>query len=146
MDDRGSKNRTVRMERMQREAEGENWLEENLSTGRDEGKRKLASLIHLATLNSPFILPPSSLLCPLSSFTFTLHPAGVDLVASDGWQGSDAVYRKGLRGLAVSAVCKVASAVGYNMVCSLATKLLAAAVAHLFMGYEGLMSAACHSN
>lgn len=67
-------------------------------------------------------------------------------MASDGWQGSDAVYRKGLRGLAVSAVCKVASAVGYKMVCSLATKLLAAAVAHLFMGYEGLMSAACHSN
>lgn len=60
---------------------------------------------------SPFNFPPSSPLCPLSSFTFTLHPAGVDLVASDGWQGSDAVYRIGLRGLAVSAVCKVASAV-----------------------------------
>lgn len=60
---------------------------------------------------SPFNFPPSSSLCPLSSFTFTLHPAGVDLVASDGWQGSDAVYRIGLRGLAVSAVCKVASAV-----------------------------------
>lgn len=29
-------------------------------------------------------------------------------MASDGWRGSDAVYRNGLRGLAVSAVCKVA--------------------------------------
>lgn len=52
----------------------------------------------------------------------------------------------GSGGLAVSAVCKVASAVWYNMVCSLAVKLLAAAVAHLFVEYEGLMSAACHSN
>lgn len=119
---------------------------QNLSTWQDEGKRKLASLIHLATLSSPVILPPSSPLCPLSSFTFTLHPAGVGLVASDGWRGSDAVYRIGLRGLAVSAVWKVASAVWYNMVCSLATKLLAAAVAHQFVEYEDLMSAACRSS
>lgn len=32
-------------------------------------------------------------------------------MAGDRWLGSDAVYRNGLRGLAVSAVCKVASAV-----------------------------------
>lgn len=32
-------------------------------------------------------------------------------MASDGWRGSDAVYRIGLRRLAVSAVWKVASAV-----------------------------------
>lgn len=64
--------------------------------------------------------------CPLSSFTFTLHPAGVDLVASDEWWGSDAVYGIRLRGLGVSAVCKVVSAVWYNMACLLATKLGAA--------------------
>lgn len=46
----------------------------------------------------------------------------------------------------MSAVCKVASAVGYNMLCSLAAKLLAETVARLFIGYEGLMSAACHRN
>lgn len=94
------------------------WM--NPFTWQDEGERKLASLIQLATLGSPFILPPSSPLCPLSSFTFTLHPAGVGLVASDGWRGCVAVYR--LRGLEVSLVCKVASAVWCNMVCSLVTK------------------------
>lgn len=106
MEEWGSKSRTTwRKECIEGElARG------NLSTEWDEGKRKI-SLSHLATVSSPFILPPSSPLCPLSSFTFTLHPAGVDLVASDGWRGSDAVYRNGLRGLAVSAVCKVASAV-----------------------------------
>lgn len=71
----------------------------NPFTWQDEGERKLASLIQLATLGSPFILPPSSPLCPLSSFTFTLHPAGVGLVASDGWRASDAVYRIGLGGV-----------------------------------------------
>lgn len=64
-----------------------------------------------ATLGFPFILLQFSRLCPLSSFTFTLQPAGVDLVASDEWRGSDAVYGIGLRGLGVSAVCKVASIV-----------------------------------
>lgn len=63
-----------------------------------------------ATHSFPFLLQ-FSLLCPLSSFTFTLQPAGVDLVASDEWRGSDTVYGVGLRGLGVSAVCKVASAV-----------------------------------
>lgn len=64
-----------------------------------------------ATHSFPFILLQFCRLCPLSSFTFTLHPAGVDLVASDEWRGSDAVYGIGLRGLGVSAVCKVASTV-----------------------------------
>jgi len=32
-------------------------------------------------------------------------------VANDRWHGSDAVYRNGLRGLAVSAVCRVVNAV-----------------------------------
>ena len=84
----------------------ENWLEST-----EQGKRKPASPLSHPSSCTPFIVPPSSPLCPLSSFTFTLHPAGVDLVASDGWRGSNAVYRNGLRGLAVSAVCKVASAV-----------------------------------
>lgn len=62
-----------------------------------------------ATHSFPFLLLQFSLLCPLSSFT--LQPAGVDLVASNEWRGSDTVYGIGLRGLGVSAVCKVASAV-----------------------------------
>lgn len=65
----------------------------------------------IATVHSPFIPPLFSPLCPLSSFTFTLHPAGLDLVASYRCRDSDVVYRNGLWGLAVSAVCKVVSAV-----------------------------------
>lgn len=75
----------------------------------DEGGEKRVS--NPATHSFPFILLQFCRLCPLSSFTFTLHPARVDLVASDEWRGSDAVYRIRLRGLGVSAVCKVASAV-----------------------------------
>lgn len=87
-----------------------------------------------ATHSFPFILLQFCRLCPLSSFTFTLHPARVDLVASDEWRGSDAVYRIGLRGLGVSAVCKVASAVWYNMAGLLATKLVAAAALRPYYG------------
>lgn len=72
----------------------------------EEGERCLIQR-HSAFPSFSFNFP----VCPLSSFTFTLQPAGVDLVASDEWQGSDAVYGIGLRGLGVSAVCKVASAV-----------------------------------
>lgn len=100
----------------------------------DEGGEK-RSLIQRHTA-FPFILLQFCRLCPLSSFTFTLHPAGVDLVASDEWRGSDAVYGIGLRGLGVSAVCKVASTVWYNMAGLLATKLVAAVVLRPFMGCE----------
>lgn len=84
--------------------------EENqrFSRGTVKGVKKASNP---ATHSFSFILLQFCRLCPLSSFTFTLHPALVDLVASDEWRGSDAVYRIGLRGLGVSAVCKVASAV-----------------------------------
>lgn len=84
----------------------ENWLDETLPLGKMKTKGNAPLQRHPAALPS-FASP----LGPLSSFTFTLHPAGVDLAAGDGWRGSDAVYRIGLRGLAVSAACKVASAV-----------------------------------
>lgn len=63
-------------------------------------------------------------------------------MASDEWWGSDAVYGIRLRGLGVSAVCKVVSAVWYNMARLLATKLVAAVLLCPFMGCEALM---CHA-
>lgn len=96
-------------EEMDWSGQEENWRDQRFSTGTMKGGEKRC-LIQRHT-RFPFILLQFCRLCPLSSFTFTLHPARVDLVASDEWRGSDAVYRIGLRGLGVSAVCKVASAV-----------------------------------
>lgn len=111
-------------EEMDWSGQEENWRDQRFSTGTMKGGKKVSNP---ATHSFPSILLQFCRLCPLSSFTFTLHPARVDLVASDEWRGSDAVYRIGLRGLGVSAVCKVASAVWYNMAGLLATKLVAAA-------------------
>lgn len=53
-------------------------------------------LIHLITLSSPFILPPSS---PTHSVHLHLHYTQLEFIwwGSDRWQGSDSYYRNGLR-------------------------------------------------
>lgn len=52
-------------------------------------------------------------------------------MAGDGWQATDSVYRNRLRGLAVSAVYKVAGKFSYSVVAGLlAAKLVATVMAH----------------
>lgn len=105
--------------------------------GKTEAKGK-QPLIYLTTLSPPFALPPSP---SAHSVHLHLHYSQPELIwwgVIDGWVLMPFI-EMGSGGWVVSAFCKVASAVFFNIVWLLAATQLAESVESLFTGWERSM-------